>query len=113
VDVEETFKYDDYTRNSTILIGDLALLKLAEEVPLSEYILPICLPTKQLESEKGIVTGFGITEDGILAQNLLKVTLERFSHSECQELWRNKTIDRDAMVCYGHHTEEKDSCRVS
>ena len=96
-----------------MVIGDLALLKLAEEVTINEFILPICLPTKQHENEKGIVTGFGVTEVGKVAQNLMKVTLERFSHSECQELWSNKTIDSQAMVCYGHHTEEKDSCRVS
>ncbi|CAG9797973.1 unnamed protein product [Chironomus riparius] len=111
VDVVETFKYDHYIQNSTLVIGDLALLKLAEEIRIDEFILPICLPTKQHENEKGIVTGFGVTEDGVVAKNLLKVTLERFSHSECQELWRNKTIDSKAMVCYGHHTEEMDSCR--
>lgn len=113
MNVVDTFKYDHYIQNSTLVIGDLALLKLAEEVTINEFLLPICLPTKQHENEKGIVTGFGVTEDGNVAKNLMKVTLERFSYDECQELWKNKTIDSHAMVCYGHHTEEKDSCRVS
>ncbi|XP_070509267.1 trypsin-1-like [Chironomus tepperi] len=110
VDIVEIFKYDHYIANRTTVMGDIALLKLAEEVTLNEFILPICLPTKQHEDERGIVTGFGKTQNGEIANNLMKVTLERFSHSRCQELWNNKIIDSNANLCYGHHTEMKDSC---
>lgn len=104
----ESYSYD----KKKFIIGDIGLIKLNAAVPINEYILPICLPTKQLNSEKAVVAGFGATENGPNSESLMKVTLERFNHDECQNFWGKFSISKFSQVCYGHHTEPKDSCRV-
>ncbi|KAG7335477.1 hypothetical protein KOW79_000170 [Hemibagrus wyckioides] len=46
--------------------NDIALVKMSSRVPLSSYLLPVCLPEEKtngpvLENMKGTVSGFGVT----------------------------------------------------
>lgn len=111
--VKEIFAHPKYVPGT--FNEDVGLIKLFGAVPLSERILPICLPQKPNSNEKAIATGFGKTSyQQEASKNLLKVTLERFTQEECQTSFRNQvTVTNDTMVCYGHHTEKKDSCKVS
>lgn len=100
--------------DKTLTNNDIALLKLNQIVEFNENVHPICLPTKQYDELKAIVTGFGKTSyyEGI-SDKLLKVTVEKFSTSKCQEDYDERLIDESTMLCYGHHSEMKDSCEVS
>lgn len=108
--VKEIFQHPNYDPKK--LNNDIGLLKIDRPVPLSERILPICLPQKQLSPERAVATGFGKTGYGqSSSRDMLKVTLERFTQSECQQPFGNKVaITNDSMLCYGHHTESKDTC---
>lgn len=110
LNVKEIFQHPSYDPKK--LNNDLGLLKLDAPVPLSERILPICLPQKFTTPLKAVATGFGLTDQGASAsKELLKVTLERFTQEECQQPFgKAVTITNDTMICYGHHTERKDSC---
>jgi len=93
--------------------GDIGLLKLNDTVVFTKYIYPICLPTKQPDNSKAIATGFGTTGfSKIKSDHLLKVSLDMFSHNECQETFDDITYYSTSMLCYGHRTEEKDACDV-
>lgn len=108
--VKEIIQHPSY--NPKKLINDIGLLKLDKIVPLSENVLPICLPQQFLTPEKAIASGFGKTGYGeSSSRDLLKVTLERFTQEECQRPFAaTVAITNDSMICYGHHTERRDSC---
>lgn len=110
LNVKEIFQHPSYDAKK--LTNDIGVLKLDALVPLSEYILPICLPQKFHRSERAVASGFGKTGFGqAQSRDLLKVTLERFTQEECQKPFGNLvTITNDSMICFGHHTEQKDSC---
>ena len=110
-DVEKIHKYSGY--NPRTSDQDIGLLKLKGKVQFNEHIYPICLPTKQIDAENATVSGFGRTgRYDAQADNLLKVVLNRFTHEECQNIIRNRRIDRKTMLCYGSRTLRRDACRV-
>lgn len=108
--VQEIFQHPDYDKRK--LVNDIGLIKIEGSVPLSEQVLPICLPYKQHTPDRAIASGFGKTGFGESASvDMLKVKLERFTQEECQRTFQNKVvITNDSMICYGHHTERKDTC---
>ncbi|XP_070509278.1 venom protease-like [Chironomus tepperi] len=110
--VEEYIRHPNYLRGS--FNNDIGLLKLDGIVPIDEHILPICMPTKQHDDFTATATGFGKTQYQHQSNVLMKVTVEKFNHSECRSSWgedSNVRIDAQTMLCYGDHTERKDSCR--
>ena len=110
LNVAEIFQHPEYDAKK--LNNDIGLLRLDKAVPLSERLLPICLPQKLHLPAKAIVSGFGKTGLGeSTSKDLLKVTLEKFTQEECQKPFgASVKITNDSMICYGHHTEAKDSC---
>jgi len=108
--VEKVIKHNQYspiTNNN-----DIALLKLDSNVNFTEFIYPICLPTRQHDEPKVIATGLGKTgRNHAQSDKLLRVVLEKFSRQECQEIFRSKNITEN-MLCYGNRREERDSCGV-
>jgi serine protease immune response integrator len=110
INVKQIIQHPNYDQKK--LNNDLGLLKLESSVALSERILPICLPQKLTLPEKAVASGFGKTGYGETSStDLLKVTLEKFTQEECQRPFGSSvTITNDSMICYGHHTEKKDSC---
>lgn len=112
--VKQTIQHPKYNRDTSN--EDIALIKLDGIVPINEHILPICLPTIQHEDFKAIATGFGrLQSHGKQSDILMKVTLERFAYTECKNLYPEDglvQIVNETMVCYGHHKERKDICKV-
>jgi secreted trypsin-like serine protease len=110
--VAEIYQHPDYNRKT--LSNDIGILRLDRDVPLSERILPICLPSKFHNAERAQASGFGRTGfQQAASENLLKVTLESFTRDECQQKFSNQiTVTNDTMMCYGHHTDNKDSCSM-
>jgi len=110
--VEKVIAHNKYSPRT--FNNDIALLKLDSNVNFTEFIYPICLPTRQHDEPKVVVTGLGKTgRDNAQSEILLKVVLEKFSHRECQEKIRSREIDQATMMCYGDHLERKDACGVS
>lgn len=82
--VTEIFQHPNYTRKT--FNEDLGLLKLNGTVPFSEFVMPVCLPSHLFDANKAVVSGFGRTGyQQSTSENLLKVTLEKFSIAECQQ----------------------------
>jgi trypsin len=113
VEVAKLIDHPNYS--ATTMQNDISLIKLQQKVLLNQRVLPICLPSKQYTSNNAIVTGFGLTGfDEKASVNLLKVTLERFTHQECSEVYEKMVkLNETVQICYGHHTERKDSCNVN
>ena len=82
--VMEIFQHPNY--NTKTYDEDLGLLKLEETVLFSEYVMPICLPTKFYDANKAVVSGFGrLGYRRESSESLLKVVLEKFTYEECQD----------------------------
>jgi len=87
---------------------DIALLRLAKKVKLSETVHPICLPKFEAINQLDLtdkfldVVGWGRTEDAPASPFKLKVSLKAFANSECSEFYKNfsKTILASQM-CVG------------
>lgn len=110
MNVKEIFQHEDYDERK--MNNDIGLLKLQNSVSMSEKIRPICLLQKFNLPDKAVATGFGSTGyREASTTELMKVTLEKFTQEQCQRPFGARiTITNDSMICYGHHTEEKDSC---
>ena len=70
---------------------DIALLKMASEVPFQPNIIPICLPstTSLLVGKTGSVTGWGRrSEYGSISPVLREVHLPIISNKRCMEMYR-------------------------
>lgn len=103
---------------------DIALIKLDKDLNFDVNTRPACLHTeKTINVDKALATGWGkIEQHGETSDNLLKVTLERFSVQECNNVFRRdiskvgSTIGQgildDYMICYGSRTDRKDTCQV-
>ncbi|XP_063145767.1 prothrombin isoform X1 [Candoia aspera] len=102
---------------------DIALLRLAKPVPFSDYVHPVCLPTKEvvqsllLTGYKGRVTGWGNLFDTwgpgspALPDVLQQVNLPIVSREICKASTNIKITDN--MFCAGYSPEESkrgDAC---
>jgi len=103
---------------SLSLDNDLALIKLESPIEFTKYILPICLPTKNLEitGQTGFVTGWGHTsEGGPSPSKLNEVDVPIISNTECKEqfsqsLEESLYPEEDIWVCAGYSEGGKDAC---
>lgn len=119
--VEENIVHPEYRTSSTY--NDIALVRLRRSVRLNQYMRPACLATETNEDTlaKATATGWGLTEfKGDSSDKLLKVNLELFNQTECVNAFKrniNRRLSSGIMettqICYGSHTEEKDTCSVS
>ncbi|XP_055708950.1 uncharacterized protein LOC129805183 [Phlebotomus papatasi] len=117
VRIKRHVPFPEYTRRTQY--NDLALLELERKVTFNPYVRPACLFTQfNTETDKAIATGWGRVEwAGDTSSNLLKVTLELFTHQECNKSFEfninrklSKGIVDESQLCAGSHSEEKDTC---
>ncbi|XP_070509425.1 venom protease-like [Chironomus tepperi] len=106
--ISSIFVHPNY--KSLIDNEDIALVRLQKNIKFNEHIYPICLPTKQDDHWKAIVTGFGNLGNGMYSDKLMKVVVEKFDHDECKQLYEPKSIFQDTMLCYGDKRKSRDSC---
>lgn len=113
--VLEAFKHPNY--NSRTIDNDIALLRLATPAPLSQYILPICLPGREMAERAlhkngtlTVVTGWG--KDNLnsthfsSALNVIKVPL--VDHDICSRQMSHNISNN--VLCAGILGQSMDAC---
>lgn len=98
--------------------NDIALLETDKPVNFSWLVLPACLhtPNEFLYEPQVHAAGWGYLGHGKpLADTLQSVRLQKFSTNECSSIYRphrhlQRGFDENTQMCYGHHTEAKDTC---
>ncbi|XP_066486422.1 serine protease 27-like [Tiliqua scincoides] len=104
--------------------GDIALVQLAHPLRFTNYILPICLPTANVEFPPGMkcwVTGWGDISEGQdlpAPKRLQKLQVPIIDIHTCRRLYNidmgpslpRKRIQND-MMCAGYAEGMKDTCK--
>lgn len=81
--------------NPTTLSHDIGMVKLSKRAPLGPLINVIQLPSCELRNlgcRKVIATGYGLTEQEEMSEDLLKVELQTFSNKECTRSMSRKSL---------------------
>lgn len=116
---EAVFIHEGYTHNAGF-DNDIALIKLKNKVVINSNIMPICLPSKEAESlmrtnDIGTASGWGLTQRGFLARNLMFVDLPIVDHQKCTAAYEKQHYPGGRvtanMLCAGLEAGGKDSCR--
>ncbi|XP_047989851.1 uncharacterized protein LOC125229114 [Leguminivora glycinivorella] len=102
--VEHVIIHKDY--NDTYLQNDVALLRLSSDIPYTDFIRPICLPSQDIADVNGeniIIAGWGL--DGKKETNLKQAANVNYvSNVKCKEQYSYKD---DSMFCsIGDHGED-------
>ncbi|XP_048362726.1 vitamin K-dependent protein C-like isoform X1 [Sphaerodactylus townsendi] len=108
--------HENYSRSTSD--NDIALLHLAHPVFFNKYVLPICLPIKNLAEEqlmkegtRMVVTGWG-SQSGNSANNYTSVLnyieIPVAPRNECVHAMHNSVSDN--MLCAGIVGDQRDSC---
>ena len=118
-DVERIIMHPGYDRR--IIDNDIALIKLAEPIPLGggdNTVRPVCLPANNENDFDGLVAttaGWGVTsQGGSQSKVLLKVDVPIISNKVCgsDQTQYNGKITQN-MICAGNLNEGgKDACQV-
>lgn len=116
---EAVFIHEGYNHNAGF-DNDIALIKLKNKVTINGSVMPVCLPTKEAASLMrtdtiGTVAGWGLTQKGFLARNLMFVDIPIVDHQKCTSAYARKLYPGGRvtanMLCAGLQTGGKDSCR--
>ncbi|XP_057659341.1 transmembrane protease serine 9-like [Diorhabda carinulata] len=96
--------------------NDIALLRLNDRVPITQFIKPICLPKKKDNDYVGsiaIASGWGtLREDGKPTCILQKVEVPVISNEDCRKTNYSANMISDNMMCAGYpKVGQKDSCQ--
>ena len=89
--------------------GDLALLKVTQEIPVNIYT-PICLPPPGLNIFKGrrvIVTGWGSVREGPPLSDTLKVSHEHVVDVKFCKHPNQKNVEEGKLFCFDGEGQEK------
>lgn len=97
---------------------DIALLRLAQPVDITEFVSPVCLPDPErdagdaLEGLRPTVSGYGRTERGDYSDQLLKVSVPVWPQENCTVVIgrRGRQIGEDQLCAGGEPGADKDSC---
>ncbi|KAL4666683.1 hypothetical protein H8959_005372 [Pygathrix nigripes] len=116
---EAVFIHEGYTHDAGF-DNDIALIKLNNKVVINSNITPICLPRKEAESfmrtdDIGTASGWGLTQRGFLARNLMYVDIPIVDHQKCTAAYEKPPYPGGSvtanMLCAGLESGGKDSCR--
>ncbi|KAK2863626.1 hypothetical protein Q5P01_003159 [Channa striata] len=110
--VTQIIKHPNYNHGAR-QDNDITLLKLSSPVNFTNYILPVCLAASDSTYYNGTnvwITGWGVTEDGELSNNLreAEVTIVGNRQCKCDYGFTNIT---DNMMCAGLRAGGKDTCQ--
>jgi len=94
--------------------NDIALLRLSEDVPFDNGLLPVCLPQRgrSFSNMEGLITGWGVkTQGGSTSSVLHEVTVPIMSNSDCRKSKYGPKRITDNMICAGLPEGKKDACQ--
>ncbi|KAI5092631.1 vitamin K-dependent protein C precursor [Silurus meridionalis] len=103
--------------NSQKADNDIAMLRLASPVTFSKYIVPACLPSKDLADRvlhlngtMTVVTGWGTDKQGTNphSSDLKHINVPLVEHSECRRHMSNNLTEN--VLCAGSIGSIKDAC---
>ncbi|XP_072387309.1 venom protease-like [Diabrotica undecimpunctata] len=111
--IETKLVFNAYDQGS--MKYDIALMRLAEPVQFTEFLLPACLPRRHLLYENLLgrhvdVPGWGyIDNEGRLPNSLMHVQLPIIKKQWCELAYKKKLIS--SQLCIGNvGNSERDSC---
>ncbi|KAM6127538.1 vitamin K-dependent protein C [Phoenicopterus ruber ruber] len=113
--VDKCVSHENYTKETSD--NDIAMLHLAEPVMYNKYMLPICLPSRDLAEQEltrsgkqMVVTGWGSTSDvnNNYSTFLSYIEIPIVPRNECARAMRFAISDN--MLCAGSLGDKKDSC---
>lgn len=90
--------------------NDIQLVKLNESITFNEYIMPVCLPSPELDiGTIFIASGWGSTYSSEYASSdkLLKVVINEVPSIRCKN---KKYFSKNIQICAGSETTLKDTC---
>jgi secreted trypsin-like serine protease len=109
VNVQRITKHPDYNSPNEHS-NDIAVIRLANSVPFSTSISPICLPQDDAPAGKQcVVTGWGETQGTGDNQRLLQVMVPIVSTASCNDRQHYRGAIDDTMLCAG--VSGRDSCQ--
>ncbi|KAG8433547.1 hypothetical protein GDO86_017736 [Hymenochirus boettgeri] len=111
--------HPDYDRN--LLFNDISLLELDREVDLTEYIIPVCIPSVTVKFPTGLecwVTGWGTIRPSVrlpYPRILQQVAVPLIDSTSCTRFYNTPSsravITKDGHICAGYINGGKDSCQ--
>lgn len=112
VGVEEQMAHEQYRPLSRDQRNDIALLRLSQDVPVTKFIKPICLPaTSSVGNNKLFVAGWGKTEVLSASNIKLKLQLPLTNKEQCDQTYSAAGVRLGfGQICAGGQ-RGKDSCR--
>ncbi|XP_033336757.2 venom serine protease Bi-VSP isoform X1 [Megalopta genalis] len=118
VEIERKIIHPGYSTSG--FVNDIAVLRLAAEVPFSRHVYPICLPVEEplrssnFHRKYPFIAGWGaVSTKGPSSEDLLEVQLPIVNNEDCQQAYSkftNAVID-DRVLCAGYIQGGKDACQ--
>ncbi|KAF5271713.1 hypothetical protein FQA39_LY08036 [Lamprigera yunnana] len=106
--------YDPFDKSQK---HDIGLLRLSRDVPITDFIRPICVPTSQELQEMNFVgstptvAGWGKTENRSESNVKLKLDLPVVSNQKCSMVYRSESVTiSDSHLCAGG-LKGRDACK--
>ncbi|XP_046972543.1 phenoloxidase-activating enzyme-like [Vanessa cardui] len=116
IPIEKVIPHKDYDPDSPLKRHDIALLRLKDEAPYTDFIRPICLPASDIMQTSSphmlFVAGWGAISDMKSYSNVkLHVELPYISTEDCQPSYEVRKVQLwNGQMCAGG-VEGKDSCK--
>uniref|UniRef100_A0A182TN45 Peptidase S1 domain-containing protein n=1 Tax=Anopheles melas TaxID=34690 RepID=A0A182TN45_9DIPT len=117
VPIEGKTPHPEYVPTSAEQYNDIALLRLQQSVPYSDFIKPICLPMQaELKARDYVgfrmqVAGWGRTATARFSNVKQKVAVDGVSLDACNQVYqREQVLLRQSQLCAGGEAG-KDSCQ--
>ncbi|KAK2899278.1 transmembrane protease serine 9-like [Channa argus] len=110
--VTQVIKHPNYTLYTTS-DNDITLLKLSSPVNFTNFILPVCLAASDSTFYSGTkiwITGWGVTEDGDMSNNLREAEVPIVGNRQCSCDYGFNSITEN-MMCAGLRAGGKDTCQ--
>ncbi|BET01142.1 serine-type endopeptidase activity [Nesidiocoris tenuis] len=112
IDVEKVIDHPQYDDGTTT--NDISILRLAQEIPQSEKVGPVCLPTqrKKLLNKYVKVMGWGkVTANGRTSTVLNKVNLKVIDLEICRTVYGNVNTVNPSQICTW--APKRNSCQAN
>ncbi|CAK1587455.1 unnamed protein product [Parnassius mnemosyne] len=114
--IKRIIKHPDYKPPKKY--NDIALLQTEADMNLNANAVPACLHVDTSAPDgRALASGWGATQNrGSSADILQKVVLNKFSDSECAQLFPPNRLmengfDSRTQICYGDKDKSKDTCQ--